>query len=400
MIHPLLPRVLLALFVPFIAIPAAAQAQPQAEAATVRASAIHNRTVVDAAGHPVGAIRGFEFDAGTGQLLNVLVALGGARDTAARLPLPSPLNFDASPWVVRQNRKQLLAQGEPPPPPAGVRATSELIGSELKDTAGTPIGRIEDLMMSRDGKVRLVIAAFTEAWYPEKGLVAVPWQSFDAEPPNLVAKFSSDHIRPAGSKPRPVAPPAPVKPVADQDLRVASLIGREVQDASGKPLGRLEDLVLDASGRRVQAIVVAAEGRRVAVPLPLTLTKLDDRTVGLESLPANAAAPAADALLASRLLQARLRSPKGDAVGSLRDVVVNLGSGSLRYAVAAFDTSWVGAGMVVAMPVGAVRRNGDGIDIAVDRDVLQNGMMIEEAHWKAATPEQYREYANKYIKGL
>ena len=397
MIHPLF-RVLLALFVPCAALTAQAQAQPQA--ADVRASAVHNRPVVDTAGQPVGAIRGFEFDAGTGQLVNVLVALGGARDFAARLPLPGPLNLDAAPWVVRQNRKQLLAQGEPAPPPSGIRATSELLGSELKDGAGTPIGRIEDLMISRDGKVRLVIADFTEAFYPEKGLVAVPWQSFDAGPPALIAKFSSDHIRPAGSKPRPVAPPVPVKPVADQDLRVASLIGREVQDASGKAIGRLEDLVLDASGRRVEAIVVATEGRRVAVPLPLTLTKLDDRTVGLESLPANAATPAGDALLASRLMQARLRSPRGDAVGTLRDVVVNLGSGSLRYAVAAFDTSWVGAGMVVAMRIGSVKRGADGVEIPVDRDVLQSGMMIEEAHWKAATPEQYREYASKYIKGL
>lgn len=396
---PPISRVLLAPVALFLAL----AAQAQAPAGDVRASRLHNRPVVDAAGQPVGAIRGFEFDATTGQLTSVLVALGGARDQAARLPLPSPLDLARTPWSVKPTRKQLLAQPEPPPPPSGTRATSELLGSELKDLNGAPIGRIEDLVISPEGKVKLVVAEFNEAWYPEKGLVAVELQSFDAGPPALIAKFSPDHIRPAGSKAKPAAaaaPAVPAKPPADIDIRVANLVGRAVEDKTGRALGRIEDLVVDPAAKRVTAVVVADEGRRLALPLPLAAVRMDDKALVLDAAPANAAAPAPDALLATRLLQARLRSPRGDAVGTLRDLVVNLGTGSLRYAVAAFDPSWVGAGMVVAMPVGAVKRNGDGIDMAVDRDVLRGGMMIEEAHWKAATAEQYREYANKYIKGL
>lgn len=395
MFHPL-SRVLPTLVVTFLAL----AAQAQAPAADLRASQLHNRPVVDGGGRPVGAIRGFEFDVASGQLTSMLVALGGARDQAARLPLPSPLDLSQASWAVKPTRKQLMSQPEPPPAPSGTRATSELLGSEIKDSNGAPIGRIEDLMISPDGKVKLVIAEFVEAWYPEKGLVAVPLQSFDAEPPAPIAKFSSDHIRPAGSKPKPAAPVVPAKPAADVDVRVAKLIGRAVEDSAGKSLGKLEDLVVDAGGKRVTALVVAGPGGRVAVPLPLTAARMDERVLVLQSAPAGAAPPAADAILATQLLRARLRSPRGDAVGTLRDVVVNLASGSLRYAVAAFDPSWVGSGMVVAMAVGGVKRNGDGLDIPVDREVLQQGMMIEEAHWKAATAEQYREYANKYIKGL
>ena len=365
-----------------------------------QASQLHNRPVVDAAGAPVGAIRGFEFDGGTGQLTSMLVALGGARDVAARLPLPSPLPLDATPWVVRQTRKQLLSQGDPPAPPQGVRATSDVMGSELKDATGTVIGQVQDLVFGADGRLKAVVASFTEAWYPEKGLVAVPWQSFDASAPQLVAKFSADHIRPAGSKPKPAAPAAPVKPAADVDVRLAKLLGLAVEDAAGKPLGKLEDLVIDASGRKVLALVVATSAQRVAVPLPVNVTRLDDRVIALEALPADAAAPAANALLGSQIARARLKAPNGDAVGSLRDVVVNLGSGQLRYAVAAFDPTWVGAGMVVAMAIPRVAGSGGNVDIPVDRNVLQNGMMIEEKHWSAATAEQYREYANKFIKGL
>jgi sporulation protein YlmC with PRC-barrel domain len=394
MFHPL-SRGLPALVVTFLAL----AAQAQAPAGDVRASQIHNRPVVDASGQPVGAIRGFEFDTTTGQLSSVLVALGGARDQAARLPLPSPLDLGRAQWSVKPTRKQLLSQPEPPPPPSGTRATSELIGAEIKDPNGAPIGRIEDFMISADGKVKLVIAEFVEAWYPEKGLVAVPLQSFDAGPPAPIAKFSPDHIRPAGSKPRPVAPLVPVKPAADLDVRVAQLLGRAVEDGTGKPLGKLEDLVIDAGGKRVTALVVSGPSGRVALPLPLTVKAMDPRAIVIDAPPAGAP-PAAEAILATRLMQARLRSPNGDAVGTLRDVVVNLASGSLRYAVASFDTSWVGAGMVVAMAVPPVQRGAEGINLPVDRNVLQTGMMIEEAHWKAATAEQYREYANKYIKGL
>lgn len=365
-----------------------------------RATQLHNRPVVDAAGAPVGAIRGLEFDAGSGQLTSMLVALGGARDIAARLPLPNPLPVDATPWVVRQTRKQLLSQGEPPAPPAGVRATSEVLGSELKDSTGTVIGQVQDLVFGPDGKVKAVVASFTEAWYPEKGLVAVPWQSFDTSAPELVAKFSADHIRPAGSKPKPVAPPVPVKPAADVDVRLAKLVGLSVEDAAGKALGKLEDLVVDANGRRVTALVVATPSQRVAVPLPVNVTRLDDRVMVLESLPANVAAPAAGALLASQVARAKLKNPSGDPVGSLRDVVVNLASGSLRYVVATFDPTWVGPGMVVAMVIPRLAASGGGVDIPVDRGVLQNGMMVEEKHWSAASAEQYREYANKFIKGI
>jgi sporulation protein YlmC with PRC-barrel domain len=365
-----------------------------------QASQLHNRPVVDAAGAPVGAIRGFEFDAGSGQLTSMLVALGGARDIAARLPLPSPLPLDATPWVVRQTRKQLLSQGEPPAPPQGVRATSEVMGSELKDATGIVIGQVQDLVFGGDGKLKAVVASFTEAWYPEKGLVAVPWQSFDTSAPQLVAKFSADHIRPAGSKPKPVAPVVPAKPVADVDVRLAKLLGLAVEDAAGKPVGKLEDLVVDASGRRVEALVVVTPSQRVAVPLPVKLTRLDDRVIALESLPANAAPPAAGALLGTQVARAKLKNPNGDVVGSLRDVVVNLGSGQLRYAVASFDPTWVGAGMVVAMALPRVTASGGNVDIPVDRGVLQNGMMLEEKHWSAGTAEQYRDYANKFIKGL
>ena len=88
MFHPL-SRVLPALVVTFLGLAAHAQAP----AGDLRASQVHNTPVVDAAGQPVGAIRGFEFDTTTGQLSSVLVALGGAKDQAARLPLPSPLDL-------------------------------------------------------------------------------------------------------------------------------------------------------------------------------------------------------------------------------------------------------------------------------------------------------------------
>lgn len=368
--------------------------------ADFRASQLHNRPVVDAAGAPVGAIRGLEFDGSTGQLTSMLVALGGARDIAARLPLPTPLPVDATPWVVRQNRKQLLSQGEPPPAAAGVRSTFELMGSELKDAGGAVIGQVQDLVFGPDNRIKAVVASFTEDWYPEKGLVAVPWQSFDTAAPLLVAKFSADHIRPAGSKPKPLPPSVPAKPAGDVDVRVAKILGLALEDAAGKPLGKLEDLLIDASGRRVTGLVVAAGGQRLAVPLPVNVTRLDERTIAIDALPANAAPPTPGALLASQLARATLKNPSGDAVGTVRDVVVNLASGSLRYVVAAFDPTWVGAGMVVAMVIPRVAEGGGNVDIPVDRNVLQNGMMIEEKHWSAATAEQYRDYASKFIKGL
>jgi hypothetical protein len=83
---------------------------------------------------------------------------------------------------------------------------------------------------------------------------------------------------------------------------------------------------------------------------------------------------------------------RGKDVGRVRDLVVNLGSAKVHYAVAEFDGAWVSPGHLVT-----VRLPKD--DGKVELNQLMGAMIFEPKSWPAAdlNNEQYLGNIDKYL---
>jgi sporulation protein YlmC with PRC-barrel domain len=189
------------------------------------------------------------------------------------------------------------------------------------------------------------------------------------------------------------------------DMRVSELLGRELVDRHGRAVGEIRDLIVDTrEGGMAYAVVPAGEylgmdDRIVEIPLARIAVGMDDQLVlGANSAelrtfrmyfeqswpdysragpPMGEVGRTADGPRfhrASRLLDADLRDYSGADVGDVEDVVVNLDSGMVRYAVVEFDPSWFEHARLVAVPLRKVASAGAGgrdLVVTVDRDLMR-----------------------------
>jgi hypothetical protein len=81
---------------------------------------------------------------------------------------------------------------------------------------------------------------------------------------------------------------------------------------------------------------------------------------------------------------------RGKEVGRLRDVIVNLGKGQVRYAVAEFDPSWIAAGYLVPIKV-------PGEDRKVELNALTGSMIFEQARWPDINTPQFIANMDAYL---
>jgi len=219
-----------------------------------------------------------------------------------------------------------------------------------------------------------------------------------------------------GETPTPVATPAPEPPsglvawhdagaLPDGDIRVSELLGRELVDRHGRAVGEIKDVIVETLGDGTAYAVVPAgeylgmEDRFVEIPIARIGVGMDEklvlgasptelrtfRTYFAQSWPdySRAGPPMGEVgraaegprfHRASRLLDADLRDYSGADVGDVEDIIVNLGSGKVRYAVAEFDPSWFEAGRLVAMPLAKVASAGAGgrdLVVRVDSDLMR-----------------------------
>ena len=212
--------------------------------------------------------------------------------------------------------------------------------------------------------------------------------------------------------PAPVAePPADLVPwhgsgaLPGGDVRVSELLGRELVDRHGRAVGEIKDLIVETRGDGAAYAVVPAgdylgmEGRIVEIPLARIAAGMDDKLVlgatatelrtfrmyFAQSWPngSRAGPPMGEVgrsehgprfHRASRLLDAELRDYSGADVGDVDDVIVNLDTGKVRYAVVEFDPSWREDSRLVAVPLHKVASAGAGgrdLVVTVDRDLMR-----------------------------
>ena len=357
----------------------------------------------------------------------------------ARFPRSAWPDFDradlregrsANPIVEKELREgggsgdQRLSKGSDAPPPRHVRA-STLLDGDLRDRKGEDIGDMEDLLLGlHDGRLTHLVVEFEPSWYKAGELVALPAESAERRGNDFIARFEKDHIRtPAEAKAARAEAEARAQAAAsaDRDVRLTEVIGKKVANAQGEDIAEIRDLVIDLERERVAWAVLSVGGflgvgdRLVAYRMPAPDASLRDGRFVLDTT--------REALAkmegfrssqwpdwnrgrgeryqrASRLLTTDLADYRGRDVGDLRDVVVNLGTGRVHYAVAEFDPSWVQEGKLVAIPLERVRRDGaDEGDLVmrVDLNSLNGAMIFDKGRWPDLNDARYQAGVERYL---
>ena len=135
------------------------------------------------------------------------------------------------------------------------------------------------------------------------------------------------------------------------DMRASELIGKRVGDAQGKALGQIEDLILDPKGGRIPHVVLSFGGRvgEKLFVFPVNAFTRDenrDRIVlsaERQQLAESAGFDRANwpfqppLTRASELRGKNVKDASGRPAGEIEDVVVNLGSGTVRGVILAQD---------------------------------------------------------------
>lgn len=248
--------------------------------------------------------------------------------------------------------------------------------------------------------------------------------------PDLQRALSDGAARPS---------PAPGTSRAGQhaggDIRASRIIGMEVEDRSGRRVGRIEDLIVDMRRARVAYALLdagesaAAGGQRLALPVDRVSAALEGDRIVLRMDPAQLrtypafrqgdepdwdevherlgdggqSAGPVDRLRrfrgASRLLEADLRDGAGKDVGDVDDFVVSLPGGEIRYGVAEFDPSLVERGKLVVIPVTKVESEvgGDDLVIGVDRAELREAPAFDRDRWPDVNEPGFRARMAEFI---
>ncbi len=185
------------------------------------------------------------------------------------------------------------------------------------------------------------------------------------------------------------APPDPTAASAGSGERASKLVGRIIEAENGWRVARLEDLVIDPLQGGIVFAVIQPGGRFRAPSSPLALKmpadqlKSDGRRLrtdmasdkmdrlprleyALDDLDADVKARLCEA---RELLDADLRGPGGEVLGTVEDLIVDLASARVRFAVVNFAPSRFEEGKLVAVQRLRVA-DGNCAELLVDREEL------------------------------
>ncbi len=228
--------------------------------------------------------------------------------------------------------------------------------------------------------------------------------------------------------------PAATTSAARTDMRASKLIGKNLENAQGQNVGEIKDLIVDANGGRAHYAIVSFGGmmgvgdKLFAYPVSqlkpgradrdklvldvdkarlkdapgfdkdkwpdwnLTETRTQwDKFHGPGANSTSMPGPNARMVRVSKLLDADLKSAQGNKdIGDVEDVVVDLRTGQVRYAVVEFERGFLKGDKLVALPMQAftAARDDDDLVVKVDRDKLANAPAFERNQW----PENNRAF--------
>ncbi|MBA4264926.1 MAG: hypothetical protein C0453_07590 [Comamonadaceae bacterium] len=221
------------------------------------------------------------------------------------------------------------------------------------------------------------------------------------------------------------------------DMRASRLIGMSVHNLQGRDLGEINDLMIDVNNQRVRYAILAFGGfmgmgeKLFAYPAGVLQTSgnrllLDGPQDRLEQAPGfernlwpdwldtsyrenvdrhfgpGVSGPEnlknVRLVRATELMDMDINDTQGREAGEIEDLVVNLGTGEVRYAVLDFDSGWGTEDKLLPLPLNTLRIPADDNDEAVlqvPRDRLSTASGFDKERWPDLNSAQYRQRVDR-----
>ena len=102
----------------------------------------------------------------------------------------------------------------------------------------------------------------------------------------------------------------------------------------------------------------------------------------------------------SRVLGNTVKNPRGEELGKLEEIVINLDEGRPLYVVLALDSGFLKADKLVAVPWSLVRVSQDEgtLILDVDRDIFDNVPVFEKNRWPDMSDPRWTESVHTYFQ--
>lgn len=225
---------------------------------------------------------------------------------------------------------------------------------------------------------------------------------------------------------------------AARDVRVSQLLGRDVRNAKNEDLGDIQDLVIDMDSGKVQYVVLSFGGflgmgdKLFAYPLTAfrIATDKDELMLNVDQSrlktaegfeksrwpnwndpeyrskiarwfnPKEPTSTTGRYKRASEIVGSDVRDVKGKDIGDVREVVVNMGDGTARYAVIEFERGWFSSDKYVVIPMQSLKRTSDKDEYIVTRSraELEKAPAFEKNKWPDINEARYRSTVDQYNK--
>lgn len=101
---------------------------------------------------------------------------------------------------------------------------------------------------------------------------------------------------------------------------------------------------------------------------------------------------------ASEMLGAKVVGEMGRDIGEISDVVVDVQSGKLQYAVVAFDQGWFEKDKLVAVPAGNLTPQGEGrVSLDAEKNQIAKAPAFDRDRWPDLNDPAYRSGIERYV---
>jgi sporulation protein YlmC with PRC-barrel domain len=225
-----------------------------------------------------------------------------------------------------------------------------------------------------------------------------------------------------------------------RDMRASNLLGKDVRNAQGENMGKIDDLVIDPVSRRAHYVVLSFGGvlgmgdKLFAFPvnafepsrdqdeLVLNVEKErlknapgfdrsnwpdfgDNRYRGdvdryHKAEPAERGAFKDQLMRASELIGREVKDGSGRDAGEIEDLVVNMRNAQVRYVVLDLDKAWSQKGKMVALPLKTVTfpRNKDkDLVLNVPEERIDMSRGFDEKSWPDLNDAKFRQDQENYL---
>ncbi len=229
--------------------------------------------------------------------------------------------------------------------------------------------------------------------------------------------FAADKVAAPGAMAKPTAAATTSSAVSPHFLRASKLVGMNVEGAEGKNVGEITDLIVNLATGDVRYAIfeydpsVFKSEKVFAVPIQDMDMSADGKTLSYKQMSRDQLDRAAidkkdwktafddDRYMqgvdttygyttdmksshlarASDVLGMDVNSREGKDIGDIKELVVDMGAGKVRYAVLAFDPSWFKGEKLYAFPLNSfsAASDDDELRLNVGRDKLATMKSID-----------------------